>query len=451
MRKITVNIGNIRIGYGLKPVIVQSMCNCDTNDIEAAVKQCRELAEAGSAMIRLTTQGLREVESLSRIKKQLRAEGIETPLVADVHFQSSVAIAAAAVADKVRINPGNFAKDHETAKKEFKRFIEVCKEHGTAVRIGINHGSLGVRITEIYGNTPKGMQEAMAEWVQMCIDNDFYNVVLSLKASNVPVMTEAYRLLDKWMHEKGILFPLHLGVTEAGNGDIGRIKSASGVATLLSEGIGDTIRVSLTEPPVNEIRPASIIADYFDTARQEHPQIKKGDVPHFNINSSDWEDFIVRASCMIAPLLVNKIIDDFEMDAMCAGKPLSSEDINRFKDDLFQATRRRITQCEYIACPSCGRTLYDIESAFNEVKSRTSHLKGITIAVMGCIVNGPGEMADADYGYIGEGRGKVAIYRKSQAVLRSVPQESAIDKLLEIIDADLQEAGTEQKSLNKSR
>lgn len=437
MRKIIVNIGNVQIGYGHRPIVVQSMCNCDTNDIEAAVRQCRGLAQAGSALIRLTTQGLREVESLGKIKERLRAEGIDTPLVADVHFSSQVAIAAAAVADKVRINPGNFAKDHETAKKEFKRFIEVCKEHGTAVRIGINHGSLGARITELYGNTPKGMQEAMAEWVQMCIDNDFYNVVLSLKASNVPVMTEAYRMLDRWMHEKGILFPLHLGVTEAGNGDMGRIKSAAGVATLLAEGIGDTIRVSLTEPPVNEIRPASIIADCFNGQLTDKRQIKAGTVPHFHFDCADREEFIVKASCTIAPWLVDKVIDDFDIDAVCGGKPLSEEEILRYKDDLFQATRRRLTQCEYIACPSCGRTLYDIESAFNEVKRRTSHLKGITIAVMGCIVNGPGEMADADYGYIGEGRGKVAIYRKSQAVLRSVPQEEAIDRLLEIIGNDL--------------
>lgn len=437
MRKIIVNIGNVQIGYGHRPIVVQSMCNCDTNDIEAAVRQCRGLAQAGSALIRLTTQGLREVESLGKIKERLRAEGVDTPLVADVHFSSQVAIAAAAVADKVRINPGNFAKDHETAKKEFKRFIEVCKEHGTAVRLGINHGSLGARITELYGNTPKGMQEAMAEWVQMCIDNDFYNVVLSLKASNVPVMTEAYRMLDRWMHEKGILFPLHLGVTEAGNGDMGRIKSAAGVATLLAEGIGDTIRVSLTEPPVNEIRPASIIADCFNGQLTDKRQIKAGTVPHFHFDCADWEEFIVKASCTIAPWLVDKVIDDFDIDAVCGGKPLSEEEILRYKDDLFQATRRRLTQCEYIACPSCGRTLYDIESAFNEVKRRTSHLKGITIAVMGCIVNGPGEMADADYGYIGEGRGKVAIYRKSQAVLRSVPQEEAIDRLLEIIGNDL--------------
>ena len=253
MRYITAKARNLSIGRDTRPIVVQSMCNCDTNDIESAVAQCREMYRAGAQLLRLTTQGKREVESLAVIKDRLTKEGIDVPLVADVHFSSDVAIAAASVADKVRINPGNFAKDHETAKKQFELFLNECRKYGTAVRIGINHGSLGQRITEIYGNTPKGMQQAMSEWVDMCIENDFYNVVLSLKASNVPVMTQAYILLEQWMEERGIIFPLHLGVTEAGNGDMGRIKSAAGLATLLSRGIGDTIRVSLTEPPVNEI------------------------------------------------------------------------------------------------------------------------------------------------------------------------------------------------------
>lgn len=434
MRQIIVNVGNIKIGEG--PVIVQSMTNCDTNDIQAAVNQCKELVSAGCAMVRLTTQGLKEVESLRKIKEILRAEGINVPLVADVHFSYEVAIAAAAVADKVRINPGNFARDHEVAKKAFKDFLSVCKEHGTAIRIGINHGSLGARITELYGNTPKGMQEAMSEWVEMCLENDFYNAVLSLKASNVPVMTEAYRLLDAWMRDKGILFPLHLGVTEAGNGDMGRIKSAAGLAALLSRGIGDTIRVSLTEPPVNEIFPARVIAGFFASGRQKPPLVKKGDIPSFRVDASSHEEFVVKAACAVAPLLIDRVIDDFQIEGTCAGNDVLHSDLMKFKNDIFQATRRRLTQCEYIACPSCGRTLYDIEPVFNEVKRRTSHLKGYTIAVMGCIVNGPGEMADADYGYIGEGRGKVTIYRKSEPVLRSVPQEEAIDRLLEIIESD---------------
>ena len=234
-------------------------------------------------------------------------------------------------------------------------------------------------------------------------------------ASNVPVMTQAYILLEQWMEERGIIFPLHLGVTEAGNGDMGRIKSAAGLATLLSRGIGDTIRVSLTEPPVNEILPARLIAEFFDTTQKpsDYQTGTVDGVPSFELRCASHEEFIVKASCIIGPMLVNKEIDD-----------------------IMQATRRRMTQCEYIACPSCGRTLYDIEPVFEEVKRRTSHLRGLTIAVMGCIVNGPGEMADADYGYIGEGRGKVSIYRGREAVVRSVPQEKAIDVLLEIIEKD---------------
>lgn len=439
MRYITVHIGdNVVIGHDADRIAVQSMCNCDTDDIDAAVDQCRGLYEAGSELVRLTTQGLREVESLGKIKARLRKAGIPVPLVADVHFSSEVAIAAAAVADKVRINPGNFAKDHDTARLQFKRFLEECRKHGTVVRIGINHGSLGSRITETYGNTPKGMQEAMAEWVQMCMDENFYDIVLSLKASNVPVMTQAYIMLQQWMEEQGVVFPLHLGVTEAGNGDMGRIKSAAGLATLLSRGIGDTIRVSLTEPPVNEIVPARLIADFFDSHRKPADFMtgRKNGIPCFELRCDSHEEFITKASCILGPMLVNRETDDFSIRCIYGDKEAGLSELEQFKADIMQATRRRITQCEYIACPSCGRTLYDIESTFNEVKRRTSHLRGLTIAVMGCIVNGPGEMADADYGYIGEGRGKVSIYRGREAVVRSVPQDKAIDMLLEIIRKD---------------
>lgn len=435
MNYITVNVGNMKMEHG-SSIIVQSMCNCSTDDIEAAVKQCKDLVEAGSQMVRLTTQGPKEVASLKIIKDRLRSENINVPLIADVHFSSDVAIAAASVADKVRINPGNFAKDHEVAKKQFKRFLDECKKYGTAVRIGINHGSLGNRITELYGDTPKGMLEAMIEWVEMAEENDFHNMVLSLKSSNVPVMIEAYRLLYQWMVDRDTVYPLHLGVTEAGNGDIGRIKSAAGVAALLEESIGDTIRVSLTEPPVNEIPAAKIIADHFDRIKTEKKRKAFSGKPLLRFDSKSHEEFIIEAACLLGPALINKEIDDFDIEGTCEGKPLEKSVIEQFKSDIMQATKRKITQCEYVACPSCGRTLYDIETAFNEVKRRTSHLKGLTIAVMGCVVNGPGEMADADYGYIGEGRGKVSIYRGKTAVIRSVPQEEAIDKLLEIIHLD---------------
>lgn len=253
MKTITVNAGNVQIGGG-NPIVVQTMCNTHTSDIESSVAQCERLYEAGARMIRLTVPSMAQVDSLKEIRRRLRAEGIDVPLVADVHFSSEIAIAAAEVVEKVRINPGNFHKDHEKAKEQFSRLVEVCKKNGTAIRIGLNHGSLGERITNLYGNTPLAMKEAVMEWLDMCVRNDFYNVVVSLKASNTYVMTEAYRLLARQMQETGIVFPLHLGVTEAGNGDGGRIKSAVGISSLLSEGIGDTLRVSLTEEPENEIK-----------------------------------------------------------------------------------------------------------------------------------------------------------------------------------------------------
>ncbi len=441
---LMVKVKDIFIGENA-PIVVQTMCNTHTQDVEKSVDQCIEMINAGARMIRLTTQGLKEVEALRIIKQRLVDAGYTTPLVADVHFSSEVAIAAAEVADKVRINPGNFAKEHSEAQRQFARFIEVCKEHNTAVRIGLNHGSLGERIINLYGDTPLGMKEAVMEWLNMCIEHDFYNVVVSLKASNTIVMATAYRLLKEAMVEKGVVFPLHLGVTEAGNGDMGRIKSAVGIGALLADGIGNTIRVSLTENPVNEIPAAQTIADYFkkggswsSNIEEIGKQIAQGTVPHFRFNENSWNDFIIKASCLFGPLLLDKKIDDFTVECEISGKLLEagSPEMAEFKDNLMQAARRKFTKPEYIACPGCGRTLYNLEETFNEVKRRTSHLKGMRIAVMGCIVNGPGEMADADYGYVGEGKGKVAIYRGKEPVMRSVPQEEAIDALLRIIEED---------------
>ena len=452
---ISVKVKDITIGAG-NPIVVQTMCNTHTQDIGPSVEQCIEMVKAGAQMIRLTTQGIKEVESLKVIKQRLMEAGYNVPLVADVHFSSEVAIAAAAVADKVRINPGNFAKEHSEAQRQFARFIEVCKEHNTAVRIGLNHGSLGERIINLYGDTPLGMKEAVMEWLDMCVQHNFYNVVVSLKASNTIVMATAYRLLKQAMNEKGLNFPLHLGVTEAGNGDMGRIKSAVGIGALLADKIGDTIRVSLTENPVNEIPAAQTIATYFSSCPDSsnscsnscstncvsssnywadiaaiEQQLKDGKTPTMHFETADWNQFIIQASCLFGPLLLDKKIDEFEVSATINGA-----EIAEFKDNLMQAARRKFTKPEYIACPGCGRTLYNLEETFNEVKRRTSHLKGMRIAVMGCIVNGPGEMADADYGYVGEGKGKVAIYRGKEAVMRSVPQEEAIDALLKIIEED---------------
>ena len=422
--------GRIWIGGG-HPILVQTMCNTSTDDIEGSLAQCRAIAAAGADLIRLTTQGLKQVESLRIIKEKLRAEGIDTPLVADIHFLADAALAAAKVADKVRINPGNFAKEHEVACVKFRELIALCKANGTAIRIGLNHGSLGERIIQRYGATPLAMKEAVMEWLRMCVEEDFFNVVVSLKASNTIVMVEAYRLLYVAMRDElGFLFPLHLGVTEAGNGDEGRIKSAVGIGTLLGEGIGDTIRVSLTEDPVHEI-PAG---------RQIVAAVAAGYSPRggrTSVEATDWNDFIIKGACLWGPSLLDKKIDDFDLaGSTIAAVPVSAEDGERFRDLLLQACRRRFTRPEYIACPGCGRTLYDLESTFNEVKRRTSHLAGVKIAVMGCVVNGPGEMADADYGYVGEGRGHVTLYRGKTPVLRYIPQDEAIDKLLELIEGD---------------
>lgn len=433
-----VQAGNC--GIGMKyPVKVQTMCNTFTQDIEKSVAQCEEMVAAGADLIRLTTQGLKEVEALKEIKAILRGKGIDTPLIADVHFSSEVAIEVAKVADKVRINPGNFAKDHDEACRQLKKFLDVCKEYGTAVRIGVNHGSLGERIINKYGDTPLGMKEAAMEWIRMCEENEFYNLVISLKASNTIVMATAYRLLWEEMKKNSVIYPLHLGVTEAGNGDTGRIKSAVGIGALLKDGIGNTIRVSLTEDPVNEIPVGKIIAEYFDSGEykknlEKIGEITPGKVPHCDYECCSWDEFIIKASCDFGPMLLDKTIDDFTVTAKINGEIVPDNKLEDFKDNLQQAARRKFTKPEYIACPGCGRTLYNLEETFNEVKRRTSHLKGVKIAIMGCIVNGPGEMADADFGYVGEGKGKVAIYKGKEPVLRSVPQEEAIDKLLEIIE-----------------
>lgn len=401
LRTLKVKIGNNLYIGGDAPIAIQTMCNTHTNDVEATLAQCLELAAAGSELIRITVPGMQDVPHIAEIHRRLRAVGCEVPLVADIHFSSQTAIAVASVVEKVRINPGNFHPDHAKAREQFAHFIEVCKQHGTAVRIGVNHGSLGTYITERYGNTPEGMAQAAMEWLQMCIEQDFFNVVVSLKASNTVVMVQAYRELVRMMREKGVIFPLHLGVTEAGGGDSARIKSCIGIGALLQEGIGDTIRVSLTEPPVNELPVARYLA-----------QGLQGDV-------------MLDAAIKWGPQLLNRQIDEIPKEANLS---------QYLRDEIMQAARRRFYRAEYIACPGCGRTMYDLQKTFEEVKARTQHLQGVVIAVMGCIVNGPGEMADADWGYVGEGAGRVSIYHEGKAVLRHIPDSEAIDRLLELIN-----------------
>lgn len=394
------------IGGG-EPIVVQTMCNTHTSDVDATVAQCLELSAAGARMIRITVPGLRDVAAIKEIHSRLRAQGCGVPLVADIHFSAETAIECARIVEKVRINPGNFHPDHEIARSKFAEFLQVCKENGTAVRVGLNHGSLGKYITELYGNTPFAMAKAAMEWLQMCIDAGFFNVVVSLKASNTVVMVQAYRELVGMMKESGYIFPLHLGVTEAGNGDAGRIKSCVGIASLLREGIGDTIRVSLTEPPVNELPVARYLADYFSSS------------------GVTVRDRMLDAAIKWGPELLDRRIDSIPPEAGLG---------SYLEDEIMQAARRRFYRPEYIACPGCGRTMYRLEDTFEEVKRRTAHLKGMVIAVMGCIVNGPGEMADADWGYVGEGGGKVSIYHEGKPVLRHIPDSEAIDKLLELIE-----------------
>lgn len=435
--------GKVSIG-GDAPIVIQTMCNTHTSDVEASLEQCRSLYRAGSQLIRLTVPTLEQVENLRQIKEALRSEGIDVPLVADVHFSSQIAIACAAVVEKVRINPGNFHKDHEQAKMQFAKLVEVCKEHGTAIRIGINHGSLGERITNLYGNTPLAMKEAAMEWLQMCIDNDFYNIVLSLKASNTYVMVEAYRLLYEEMVKMDKIFPLHLGVTEAGNADAGRIKSAVGISALLSAGIGDTIRVSLTEKPENELPVAALIASRYNHTR--HSSLVslsiKGKTATAAYAAPSRETLLVDFACDFGKRLLDKELDDVTLCGSYVAEDGSTvtldgtDEAAYLQDELLQASRRKFYRPEYIACPGCGRTMYNLESTFEEVKRRTAHLKGMVIAVMGCIVNGPGEMADADWGYVGEGNHKVSIYKKNTPVLKHVPETEAIDRLLELIEAD---------------
>ena len=443
METLKVQIGNVTIG-GDSPIVVQTMCNTHTSDVEASLAQCKRLHEAGAQLIRLTVPSLAQVDSLREIRERLREAGIDTPLVADVHFSSEIAIAAASVVEKVRINPGNFHKDHEKAREQFARLVEVCKENGTAIRIGLNHGSLGERITNLYGNTPLAMKEAVMEWLRMCVENDFYNVVVSLKASNTYVMVEAYRLLAQEMLKTGVVFPLHLGVTEAGNGDGGRIKSAVGISALLSEGIGNTIRVSLTEDPACEIPVAQYLADRYD--RRLHSTMAsvslEGRKAIATYVAPSRERLLLDFSCDFGKRLLDKELDEVELrgtylDENGAEVVLDgSEYADYLVDELMQAARRRFYRPEYIACPGCGRTMYNLEGTFEEVKRRTAHLKGMVIAVMGCIVNGPGEMADADWGYVGEGNHKVSIYKGKTPVLRHVPDTEAIDRLLELIEAD---------------
>ena len=436
MKTIAVPIGPSLVIGGDAPIVPQTMCNTHTRDVEATVAQCARLAEAGAGLVRITVPGLQDVPHLAEIKRRLRAMGVETPLVADIHFSSETAIAAAAVVEKVRINPGNFNRDHGQACRQFSRFLDVCKEHGTAVRIGLNHGSLGERITQLYGNTSFAMAKAAMEWLEMCIAQDFYRVVVSLKASNTVVMVDAYRQLARMMQERGVVFPLHVGVTEAGGGDSGRIKSCVGISALLAEGLGNTVRVSLTEDPAAELPVARYLCERYSGDSTVKPW---NDDREYAAGSR--EELLCAVACDWGKKLLDREIDEVSIDGTFVAEngtvtPISPEFGAYLSDELLQACRRRFYRPEYIACPGCGRTMYNLQETFEQVRRRTGHLKDIVIAVMGCIVNGPGEMADADYGYVGEGGGRVTLYRGKEPALRHIPDTEAVDRLLELIEND---------------
>lgn len=516
-----VFIGDVPLGAG-HPIRIQSMTNTPTLDTKSTVAQCLRMIEAGCEYIRITAQSIKEAENLKAIKASLRQAGYQTPVIADVHFNAQIALTAAAIADKVRINPGNYSERNigkttfseqeylagvDKIRENILPLLKVCKEHHTALRIGSNQGSLSERIMSRYGDTPEGMVEAAMEFVRICADFGFHDLVLSMKSSNTRNMVYATRLLVHKMVEEGYDYPLHLGVTEAGAGEDGRIKSAVGIGTLLADGIGDTIRVSLTEAPEKEIEPAKKLTDRFNAitspsdvapvAPFKNPffysrldadtynnigqgflPVVLGDVsygadsppatvlPHVDVVLGENGDLIHRERRALKRLLDEKsrkpkifhrsysgtdkesiqlqAAADFGallIDGFCDGLWLETPAIAdaRFPVDLsfaiLQAARSRFSKAEIISCPSCGRTQYDIVSTVEKVREATSHLKGIVIAVMGCIVNGPGEMAGADYGYIGSGKGTVTLFKGKEPVLRNIPQEQAIDTLIRLIKA----------------
>ncbi|UKK48202.1 (E)-4-hydroxy-3-methylbut-2-enyl-diphosphate synthase [Prevotella sp. E9-3] len=469
------HVGNIEIG-GENPIRIQSMNTTDTNDTEACVAQAKRIIDAGGELVRLTTQGSREAENMKNISARLKADGYPQPLVADVHFNAHVADVAAQYCEKVRINPGNYVDPARTFKHleytdeeyqaELQRieerlvpFINICKEHHTAVRIGVNHGSLSDRIMSRYGDTPAGIVESCMEFLRIFRKYDFNDIVISIKASNTVVMVQSVRLLVAAMDKEDMHYPLHLGVTEAGEGEDGRIKSAVGIGALLTEGIGDTIRVSLSEDPECEIPVAKKLVEMIPECarlRHEAEQSIKDDTITLTLNAPDYETFQLKAAMAVGALLIDRKatklrIENGELRGMNSStneklndesnhtsqfSPLTSQ-LESLSDSILQAARIKFTKTEYISCPGCGRTLYNLQDTIQRIKAATSHLVGLKIGIMGCIVNGPGEMADADYGYVGAGRGKISLYRKKECIEKNIPEAEAVERLLAFIEEDM--------------
>lgn len=549
-RSIETEVGNLPLG-GENPIRVQSMTNTSTMDTENSVAQIQRMAESGCEYARLTAQGVREASNLAEIKKELRQRDIDIPLIADIHFNPKAAFEAALHVEKVRINPGNFVDPGRTFRQidytpeeyqnELNRidqtlipFLELCKEHSTAVRIGVNHGSLSDRIMSRYGNTPAGMVESAMEFLRVCKKTGFRNVVISMKASNTVVMVEAVRRLVREMDKEEMNFPLHLGVTEAGAGEDGRIKSAVGIGTLLAEGVGDTVRVSLSEPPEAEIPVAKSLVDYI-SSRKDAPEIngevwenydpinpniplsepydgiggnnrsivvveaeewddtypadrkpdkmvgkdwtridsaaipdaeelRKSDTPllltsshadpvgemkaalhkivsegirrpvilSLSYNNLPENDVKIRAAADFGALLLSGFGDGI----MICGDSMTAAGRVNLAFNILQASRRRFTRTEFISCPGCGRTLFELETTVQKIKEATSHLKALKLGIMGCIVNGPGEMADADYGYVGAAAGHVSLYRGKECIEKNIPEDQALHKLIELLKND---------------
>ncbi len=551
-----VKVGRAVIG-GENPVVLQSMTSTSTNDIDGSIDQILRIADAGGEIVRLTAPGQREAKAIGEIREKLRSRGCDVPLVADIHFNPKAAYTAASCCEKVRINPGNFVDPGRVfAKLEYtdeeyaaeltrideavKPLIDICRANHTALRIGVNHGSLSDRIMSRYGDTPAGMAESAMEFLRVCLKHDFRDVVISIKASNVTVMVETVRRLVEAMDAEDMHFPLHLGVTEAGDGEDGRIKSAVGIGSLLVDGIGDTIRVSLSEDPEFEIPVARMIADYAEKVISSSATVAGDEASGYNrispvrrasvsigcmgggnlpvvvgvdptvkyedglkpdvwlldllrsgqgkvidadesvesivaavkespdrvivlngrgpaastqilaamhaimeagllnpvITAVDYdglglspEETVIRASVDLGRLLLAGMADGVMMQS----DALDEVQIIRTLFTILQSARLRMTRTEYIACPSCGRTLYDLQSTLRDIKAATSTLKGLKIGVMGCIVNGPGEMADADYGYVGAGPGRVSLYKGKECVVKNIPAEEAVDRLVELI------------------
>jgi len=438
------------------------MTNTDTMDTDASVQQCIRIIEAGGELVRLTTQGEKEAKNLENIKNELERLGYSVPVIADVHFNPRVAELAARIADKVRINPGNYVdkrssfsvvnlseneylNELERIHSRIKPLLNICNANSTAIRIGVNHGSLSDRILSRYGNTPKGMAESAMEFIRITNAENFHKLVLSLKSSNSMIMVEAVKLLVEMMTAEGYSYPLHLGVTEAGEGEDGRIRSALGIGALLSEGLGDTIRVSLSEPPENEIPVARLIVESSLRHRQGENKVNTKlyslsgiRTLSLSYNTDDPVRLAVTSAVDSAGILLSRKAGDLIIENR--GK-IDDNEVNSIKDGILQAARIKITRNDYISCPTCGRTKFNLASAVAKVKAATSHLTGLKIAIMGCVVNGPGEMADADYGYVGAGKGVVHLYRGREAVLKNIPEENATEELLKLISEDQKKSG----------